>query len=67
VTEVKNFRGLSVYYNEDGMWLRFKPDTGLDCSLNLSIMAEQKGNIIGDAIRDWCVQTAIENVGEAKP
>ena len=55
-------RGLSIVCSDDGVWLCTKSDTGKSCMLNLSNIAKEKGNLIGIALFDWCVQTAKEAV-----
>ncbi len=46
--------GLMINTGRDGTWLHFKTDTGRCASINVDVMAAEKGNIIGNALKDWC-------------
>ena len=60
-------RGLSIMCSDDGVWLCTKSDTGKSCMQNLSNIAKEKGNLIGNALFEWCEQTAKNDTVLASP
>lgn len=46
--------GLTINTGRDGTWLHFKASTGKHASLSVDVMAEDRRNIIAQALKDWC-------------
>lgn len=46
--------GLNVNCGRDGTWLHFDAASGKSASINVEILADRQGNIIGNALSDWC-------------
>lgn len=56
-----SLQGLVISIGDDGLWMNFSED-GKHASINLSLYAaQQKGDIIGKTILDWCIATAKRN------
>jgi hypothetical protein len=51
--------GLSVKIAPDGVWLNFST-SGQHAMINLLSIAEERGRITGNAIRQWCNEVSNE-------
>lgn len=46
--------GLSFHKNVDGLWVTFKSERNMECSINLTLKA-QSGSIRDVAFHDWAL------------
>lgn len=47
---------LTINVGRDGVWLHFSTETGLYASMNMGNYSLERGNIIGKALRQWCIE-----------
>lgn len=48
--------GLTINVGRDGTWLHFTAKSGMSASINMDVMASERGSIIGRALKDWCAE-----------
>lgn len=46
--------GLHINTGRDGTWLHFTAGSGRCASINVDVMAAERGCITGNALHDWC-------------
>lgn len=51
---------LTIKVGRDGVWLNFLASNGRQASININVMSETKGGVVGSALYQWAIDREIQ-------